>query len=710
MRIRTIEGEYFDLPEGIVPDREYTSPIWAEYGSGTLPLSLPRTKRNMRLTGYAHDLHGWKDTRKINVVMEDEGVELRGVMDVINSALDVVVGFNESEVYEKMDSIRLEDIPDLPSKSMPVNELMSWLWNVWCGAEDRLGMRMEDIEYRVFPVMLKKEEGDTKNYYTILNRLTASNNPTIIGLTAHSLPTLVGGTERTVEYPEGYSVAPFVRLGYLLKYIIVNALGYNVTENPFLTDGQLRELCVLHNSIDMCCAGNLDWKDMMPSATIGDVLDMIRARFGAHVFFDSNTMSARIVLMARALNSSSFVDWSGKVASEIKEMYEGYKYITVKENRTDNRATETETYEEFCAKHNFVYNECDEVQIFTQFESEPAVKLRKATGEYYTHDVTQQTKQYVRVSTSAFDQNRKVSELEEYELSHASDMITTVKQHQAPTYGERVPMPFMDCDPRFLTTVYDSGEENGTNGDCPLSLAYYMGAGVTPPQTKYYWGSTRCMDDEGKNLYVDASGVTRRVNLENYGDAGLFMNYLKDWDSVMRHAGLKSECTMKLTRMDMEMMNPETIIHIDGVLYMYESIKLKENDMADVVLRRVSLQKPFDTDYDHQQPVITPQIYFWKIFSGWELWKSHNRQSVLSEFLTQTGIPSSEVAFVADQSYDKQLTQPVMSEFYGLKPPAYRYEKVTRTYNAEYKYTYLARGQYYQREGTFTYEAGVISD
>lgn len=707
MRIRTIDGQDFDLPEGVTPDREYTSPFWAEYGSGTLPLSLTHTRTNLQLTGYAHDLRGFKNNRKIEVIIEDEGIERKGVMDVISSNLDVVVGYDESEVYDKIDTMNLADIPNLPSSKQNVYVLAEHLVNVYCSNENELEASMLDIEYRVFPVLLKIEENEGKEYYTILNRLTANNTPSLLGSDSYRLTTLVGGSPREVEYPVGYGMAPFIRLGYLLKYMIENGLGYKLKDNPFITDYQLRELCVLHNSIDMCCKGELNYKDMMPDATIGDMLDMIKARFGAHVLFDSNTMTARIVLISRALTASNYVDWSDKVASTIKESYEKYKYLVVKENRTDARGTETETYEEFCKKHYNTYNACNEAEMFTQWENEPHVKFRKATGEYLCHDLTKKPLQYFRISTSQFDQNRKEKELEAFELAHDSDLINTIKM-DLPTQGEKVPMPYYDSDPTYITTAYEVGDkgEKEDKADRPIALAFYMGKGK---RSGYWFGSTRCMDDEGEGYYTDAKGVVRRINLENYGEDGLFLAYLAKWDSVLRHAGMKTECLMDLSRVDLEAVKTDTIIHIDGVLYMYESIKLRHNDMSEVILRRISLQKPYNVESDHSLPAITAQLYYWQLYNRFDIDRNKNHTRVFDALVAETGIPSSSWFYVVDESNDTPVTSPEMSDFYGLKPPTSRYDSVARSYRCTYTYVYMANNKKYTRSGEYYYEAGVTA-
>ncbi|MGL4326339.1 MAG: hypothetical protein ACRCS7_02545, partial [Tannerellaceae bacterium] len=631
-------GEYFDLSTDSVFDFDYYNPIFSEDGSQSMPIDLPATKKNKRLLGYPDQICLLnKPALKEKVIVEDKGVQRQGTMVLLDASGSVSIGFDSGDAYTSMQRLKLNEFKGLPDYSPgyydPITGVYESGINAYCNKMRRYYDGTEShTDFAVFPLLLKREVNADKVYYTILNDVERGDLSVIRplkGLNQYTEQAIVDSNVLNMTYPKGYSLAPFFRLHTVLR-LALKSIGYEVNQNVFETDSSLSKLCVLHNVMDAGCKlqelDKINYSTWMPDCSIADLLDAIRARFGAYVFFDSNTMTASVRLIRDIIRSPAACDLTAYIDTIDISFDAPKRLVLTASGSMDLNDVEKDTMFDFASKYNNMCNRQEE-----QFCFNPGrilnLRYRKATGEYYKFrkvvaaDVS--TLMY-RVSSNSFGYNTGEVDFEAVSLTATDELCATFKEDDnllktmvSPVQNYKmendIMMPFYSVDPKHIATSFrGSGDAEKEDTTTPLSFAYYAGraknyAGVP---IGLYYATTRAWDNQGQNKIVDSG-------LHFDGDDGLFQAYWKEYDAMLRHANFLVDCRMSIPYsiyLNLKMYN---IVLIHGQRCLIEKIST-EGDMYNVKLRAVDPRQPNNLETEQSPAKMEYQKYYWRFVNYYD--------------------------------------------------------------------------------------------
>ena len=347
--IKTPKGIY-DTPTDFEMEVEITSPIYTDKGSQTIAATLPGTKHNLSIVDHINRLDiANAPAKDVQAVIADGIYRRIGKQNITSASVEsgIVsnIGFDESLMYEAWNNISLKKLPGLPiyKPSGGITALTEHLNNV---------MKYNlPADYYVFPIQVKNDSADDVAYPEFINPIQKIGNAYELKKNARTEKMVISGSVADVKLPAGYGISPFIRVSKILQ-LIFSAYGFELIENPFERDYQLKKMVVLNNVADATVAGQINYKDLMPDCTINDFLEAIFCRTGARIFVNGDNRTARIKLLKDTFSSSPFADWSQLKAADPVPNYEQPKQIRLSASTSfDEAYTDAESFEEFLDKY-----------------------------------------------------------------------------------------------------------------------------------------------------------------------------------------------------------------------------------------------------------------------------------------------------------------------------------------------------------------------
>lgn len=554
MAIRiTIDGQNLDLPQNFNVKVDFYSPIFNTLGSQSMTVTIPLTPHNLDLLGHPERLDNVSRMPFIDGVLTD-GPYMRSIRINILSASDAGIelsfGTDESLLYSSWNDLKLRDIPDLPvytpagaTATDKVNALITLLNGIYKRTD-------ENSDFRVFPVALEFEdrpdEPTDKDYpkFTILNDLIETFN---IRDGLGEIHTNLNGEARTmtfgkdddksVDVPLGYGISPFLRVGRFL-HILFSSFGYTLEENIFDTDAQLKQMVMLNNTMDAICAGYIDYKDLLPDCTVNELLESLKARFGAVVFLNGNTKVARLLLLKDILTSGAMDDLTGRHSALPSRTFSKPSRLVLKLNNNYERSAvcdEGLSFTEFLAKYGDYYDYewagCYSSLQFCSF------------GRYFAR-FNQANKHKAFMSSMFFDWDTKEKDYEEFSLSgkDVSLPLFTEIDHIVGLRHVHVSLPLYLCGVRNAHTAIKDSSALQTDDTLQqeTDLCFCFAHGVRPVELMYYddgvrYGSPFCTNIDGER-FVDADNHEYTYSLQAVGNDGSYNRFFKEFDAFLRAA------------------------------------------------------------------------------------------------------------------------------------------------------------------------------
>lgn len=329
IQIKT-KGEALDLPSGFSIEIEDSNPIFNDRGSQSIPVTVPATRRNIRLLDAPHRMDAGTDPnlpeRSAEVIA---GAYIRrGTMNVTEAGkeegITFNIGFDNSTAYAKWSKKKLSELSGLPVFYPPkgqehdVERLLDELYRIY---------RCPDLkdEFAVFPLALNNESTGSDNYkkvyWEVLN-LVGDHGLAQPG----KVRRLIDGEVTEVSIPEGYMVTPFLRVWRVLE-LVFNDLGLTVLSNPFKPDSELWRLVVLNNAADSVCTGKIKYADLMPDSTVEEFLNALWVRFGLVYNIDENKHTVNLRFLSDILECGVSEPLDRYIAGIEKITYNERQYV-----------------------------------------------------------------------------------------------------------------------------------------------------------------------------------------------------------------------------------------------------------------------------------------------------------------------------------------------------------------------------------------------
>ena len=416
--IKTPKGIY-DTPTDFEMEVEITSPIYTDKGSQTIAATLPGTKHNLSIVDHINRLDiANAPAKDVQAVIADGIYRRIGKQNITSASVEsgIVsnIGFDESLMYEAWNNISLKKLPGLPiyKPSGGITALTEHLNNV---------MKYNlPADYYVFPIQVKNDSADDVAYPEFINPIQKIGNAYELKKKARTEKMVISGSVADVKLPAGYGISPFIRVSKILQ-LIFSAYGFELIENPFERDYQLKKMVVLNNVADATVAGQINYKDLMPDCTINDFLEAIFCRTGARIFVNGDNRTARIKLLKDTFSSSPFADWSQLKAADPVPNYEQPKQIRLSASTSfDEAYTDAESFEEFLDKYK---------GIITEVENTPPeyvpdntyICYQASTGRFYKRNIASQNVSLL--SSDFFAWDKKTANVEYEEISSSDECL-----------------------------------------------------------------------------------------------------------------------------------------------------------------------------------------------------------------------------------------------------------------------------------------------
>lgn len=601
IKIKKQTGEIFDLPSDYTIEVEKNNPLFTKKGSKTVPIHFPNTSNNRKLLLHTDRIDKLERIDPIPVVVESGASQQAGLM-AVNSGFNAGIGFDESEMYNKMSNMKLKDIPNLPvvtlssgSRDDKITALLTHLTSV---------MKEEiDTDYFISPVVLSQEttsEGGTIND-DILNEVVY-NSREIAELAAwedRQISKIISGETVLINIPKGYGVSPFLKVWRILELIFAH-FGFQIEENPFKTHRQLKKLYVFNNTIDAILTGSLYYKDLMPDATVIEFFDSLYSIFGMKYYPNSNTKSVKIKFVKDIISprKSGSIDLSSQKSEKPQIIYSSSKQIKIELNRqVPGTETLADTFENFLERYDFEFADSN------SNVSNTTNNFRESQLTFVIQSILQNK---TLISSDFFDYDKK-SEMDYEEIKRTDLCLPFVRYQEARVLFYNVGRKNV-----YTDLIIDSSKQ-GDDGNT-AELAFAFGWGITEGSLRYFFSSQANRDENGYFLY-DENEERYDISLYATREDGTFNRFWKEYDAFLRHSNFEVKCKLNLNEFDISKIQMYETIFIDNQPLILKQIKYKMNNrQSDVecTFATLRLYQPYDLEKEQEIPTYHPQKYYWK--------------------------------------------------------------------------------------------------
>ena len=628
IKIKKITGEAFDLPQDYTIESEKNNPVFEKKGSQTVPISFPDTNTNKKLLGFPGRLDRMdRMDDPISVVVDSGPLQQSGLLAVGSAGGGIIsanIGFDESEIYNRMKEMQLRDIPDLPvvdkggsTLNQRLDSILSHLNAVMKG--------QQAADYAVFPIVVKTytfhSASGTGQSYEILNNINTGINtlPTgvavgnLLALEERTLIRADGNEPITVSVPKGYGVTAFLKVAAVLD-LVFGQYSYTVLENPFKTHRQLKKLAVLNNTIDAVLTGRLYYKDMMPDITVQEFLDILYAKFGTVWFVDSNKKTVSIKFLKDIIKplGTESIDLTSKLTGEPAITYSPPKQIKLKatrltlEDKKQSADVLYDTYEELLEKFDF---------RISQMFSFNAKYARYDIVNIFQFDANDSNNPQVLYSSDFFDWDKKTAKVE-YEEIEQKDLCLPFSRYDL--------LLLLNYSVDFKQAYSDLiiGGEKREGPVNPAKPAFAFGWGLqnqgTPSNPRYFPFASQINRDVNGEFMSDETGNKYDISLTNNREDGLYNRFWKEYDAFIRHSNQEVVCKMHLSNLEIQGLKLHQSVLIKNQPFVIRQIKYKQNSAekeAELTLRSLRLYEADNLAAEQRIPVLVmiQWPYYWQI-------------------------------------------------------------------------------------------------
>lgn len=563
MAIRlVIGGENLDLPQNFSFKVDFYSPVFNNMGSQSNAVTVPATAHNLRVLGHPERIDNVRRVETVDGQLCD-GAYIRNVrFNILSSSKDGIelsFGTDESLLYSSWNDLKMRDITGLPvytpegeTLAARVSSLVTYLNGVYKREHD-------DCDFRVFPVALEFEDRPDDpeiklNDYgvmqphdparkTILNDLVFSytDGGFIDGVAMHTVlksdarDMTFGDDDEVVHVPAGYGVSPFLRVGRLL-HLLFESFGYTLQDTVFDTDPQLKNMVVLNNCMDAICAGYIDYKDLLPDCTVNDLLESLKARFGAVFFLDGSTHIARCRLLKDIFSQSCDSDLTSIHASVPALSLTKPQRLVLK---LDNNYAYTETgdedlnFREFLARYR---SYCDD----KSYMGYAGLNFSQSARFFARYNAKHE--HYIFFSSLFFDWDTKEKDIETFSLSGKDRSLAVYHDLDGGDSlpGSAIPLYLSGVRNAHTTIKSSSALQSDDTLEENTDLCFCFAHGLWPIDMMDYsdgmrYGSPFCTDKDGDN-FVDSEGNEYIYSLYAVGSDGSYNRFFKEFDCFLRGA------------------------------------------------------------------------------------------------------------------------------------------------------------------------------
>lgn len=501
-RIITQAGE-IQISDVLEIELEQFNPIFTDEGDHTATIRIPNTPHNAAALGYPHrlDLPNADAGAMIHcALVEDETVRRAriNITAASPSEISLCVGLESAATITDWRDTTLREL----------------------------------LEGQTFDTA--SEQGVTDAKFIVYNE-QIEENETIYGFSPDMSYTPLN---------DHYLVAYLWRVIELLFQM----LHYRLDNNPVKEDTRLAKIVLLNNSCTPHTAATAPWTDLLPDATVSDILQMLRARFGLIPFFDDSLMTVRFAFLRDILSDTPQADLTPYITTPPTLTLTPPQRLTLANNNDlDYAAPLRERLEDITEDLGY---------------SVWSSSCTSVTSDYLTCQRNAHSSTFYK-SPINFKWDKREDGIEAVSLTspdHGVAMGYYVQQRGEHEYVH-VPIIVMwtgqDGDGEVLLPDLDEQPKENTPPAHPLALAFRVD----------FYGSLLSLRSDPFSQTSDGC-IALTYNLKE----GLYERFFRPYDNFLRRSNNEVEFTVTMPRMESQLVMWRPI-RIQGQNLLIESVK-----------------------------------------------------------------------------------------------------------------------------------------
>lgn len=667
-----VNGAALDLPPGFSIDIEESNPIFNDRGTQSIPVTVPPTRRNLKILHAPTRIDSGSSPSDYGTCSIVDGLYRRfGKINITSTnrteGITFNIGFDNSFAYSIWKDKKLSDL-NLGFTHADLNRIFE-------SADPQTDdlavfpvvLKCDGIEGEEYT----DSDGNKRKKMTYYPETLNMASPT-----PGKVKRIIDGTLTEVTVPAGYGWSPFLRVWRVIEFIFQD-IGCPVTTNPFKDDLELARLVVLNNAADSCCKSPVSYSDLMPDITVEGFLNSLWVRFGLVYNIDYDKRRTSLALMRDILDKTAQIALDGNVTAFPDITFENPKYIKLSAKTSiDGAEPPRERFEDFLkgyALSEILFGKLvkpmkypEITDLYDQFpEDEPEIPdpdwndpdfpdpdygydqeddwdnyygddrdysishnrrtaipptksagsatltanaqlcYELVTGTWYKIDkhnyVTSES------GSSFFNWDPQSKGLDPLDLSSDDECVPLSR-----IGGEGAIMPFYLVGSRHYHSYIrggDGSKEHQDGEDTPLAFMFaFTGLGGNPGTV----GRLSPELDVGKPATFP-DGSTHTISLYFQFKNGLFSNFWKKYDEILRHGNRSVEVPARLKKSDiinLDTLRPVSIhlVHclVDTLSY---SLPARVEAATDIKLRTLCTQGNYDIAREQGIPNFDPANY-----------------------------------------------------------------------------------------------------
>ena len=467
----------------------------------------------------------------------------------------------------------------------------------WVGYFNKViaGLAEED-ELTLMPVLVDKND----DRYIILNEpeQTSDTSPQELKWMAR----VISSGDNAEQVPEGYGITPFLYFRAFIT-LLFEKMGLKIGTSAF-DDTFFDSVVLLNNCADTICAGSLSYEDLVPSCTVGELLELLEAKFNVYLFVNNETATADLLCMDIKVSGVPDLDISAQLDSMdgIKlDFGERERIVLSSDTSLEGAAPPEDNLKVFHDKYPVVSSlDEDEMHRIRHY----SVVLRLATGEYYMVERSLETTSYnqKRIGSNYFTRDRQNTE--KSRVITAEDVLPPMVMYQrgADEYNDLILAPYIGSRAHRHTSYNSSSMDE----DQAVIFAFDAGEAVVD---SYHAPSYRLATTQAYNNI----GIQWRTG--DLTPESLFSRFFSGINDVLSNCISTVTAKVDFTPGQLLAMNMGRLKLLDGVLLLPKTVRYNVGRGVSCGLSKFLIVKDYLDDVQEENIEFGEQLYTWQFRS-----------------------------------------------------------------------------------------------
>lgn len=613
------KGESYHLAPDTQLEVERTNPFYNEYGEQTVPLSLPASPHNCRLLDYPERPGRKAKATAVNALLQD-GAYCAECRQYVLSAqergtIETSFYLNDGSFYSRIQDTRLKDIFTDESDTInfsSISETIDYMRTLRTNNDPRLA---------VFPILVTDDSGSDIGYnYKVVNGWGREDEgwvPFYFDATTadcdfyNAKPRKETIDGKTIDISAGYYMSPFIRANYVLRRVIAH-YGYTLDEDNLLFKEKPFDKMVLLNAcIDTIVNSKIRFADLVPDVAVSDLINLYRKKFCCEFVPDEGRRTIRMVFFRDMADAPVDADLSNCLTQRITYEYKQAKdYSRLVLKAKDKVASELE-------------NGYDDIK--TLLNANPTAnigydgaiyKLGYVPGPFWTQVSAKVAEASMDFNTG--DDGKEEEEVEIPELVPEFRTLVYIGGTEEALKNSQNPWLYVgDYTTLNSKLVMDDQSQDSTEEAKESAQKQYLMLASTFVDSASLPKGTISVYDPSENalLYPIATRLFDYA-LHYYGNYGIYEQFWRHYDTLLRNALHKTKATLLLTQQQKQDLPSTAKITIQGVPYMFDKLKFTlggKNEPTESELLTITPTEPQDTAPSPYQMFFYSADYRWEL-------------------------------------------------------------------------------------------------